>query len=85
MAKLEKLIQAKDAQLERMNMLVKCGYEGNVKHKPKVNYKDDPNKKNGLGHYKVDKANDQKVIKGKECVMFTKGANLEDLMKLHMA
>jgi hypothetical protein len=38
MAKLEKLIQAKDAQLERMNMLVKNGYEGNVKPKPKVNY-----------------------------------------------
>jgi hypothetical protein len=36
MAKLEKLIQAKDAQLERLNMLIKNGYEGNTKPKPKV-------------------------------------------------
>jgi hypothetical protein len=39
-AKLEKLIQAKDAQLERLNILVKNGYEGTAKLKPKVNYKD---------------------------------------------
>jgi hypothetical protein len=49
-AKLEKLIQAKNAQLERMNMLVKHGYEGNVKPKPKVNFKDGryPKKRMGL-------------------------------------
>jgi hypothetical protein len=54
MAKLEKLIQAKYVQLERMNMLVKHGYEDNVKPKPKVSYKNGryPNKKDGLGHYK---------------------------------
>jgi hypothetical protein len=65
-------------------MLVKHGYEGNIKPKPKVNYKDEryPNKKDGLGHYKGVKANDRKVIKGKECVMFTKGANFEDLMNI---
>jgi hypothetical protein len=84
MAKLQKLIQAKDAQLERMNLLVKHGYEGNFKLKPKVNYKDGrhPNKKDGLGHYKGVKANDRHMVKGKECVMFTNGANLEDLMNI---
>jgi hypothetical protein len=84
MTKLEKLIQAKNVQLERMNMLVKHGYEGNVKPKPKVSYKDGryPNKKDGLGHYKGEKLNDRKVVKGKKCVMFTKGANLEDLMNI---
>jgi hypothetical protein len=35
MANLEKLIQAKDAKLERLNMLVKNGYEGNARPKPK--------------------------------------------------
>jgi hypothetical protein len=84
MAKLEKLIQAKDAQLERLNMLVKNGYEGNMKPKPKVNYKDGryPNKKDGLGHYKGGKVNDRKVVKCKKCVMFTKGSNLKDLMNI---
>jgi hypothetical protein len=67
-----------------MNMLVKHGYEGNVKPKTKVSYKDGryPNKKDGLGHYKGEKVNDQKVAKGKKCVMFIKEANLEDLMKI---
>jgi hypothetical protein len=69
MAKLEKLIQAKDAQLERMNMLVKNGYEGNVKPKPKVSYKDgrDSNKKDWLGHYKGGKLNYRKVVKKGMC------------------
>jgi hypothetical protein len=64
---LEKLIQAKDAQLERLNMLVKNGYECNTKPKPKVNYKDGryPNIKDGLGHYKGGKINYWKVVKGK--------------------
>jgi hypothetical protein len=63
-----------------MIMLVKHGYECNVKPKPKVNYKDGryPNKKDGLGHYKRVKENERKVVKGKECIMFTKGANLKD-------
>jgi hypothetical protein len=84
MTKLENLIQEKNAQLERFNMLVKNGYEDNTKPKPTVNYKDGrfPNKKDGLGHYKGGKVNDRKVVKGKECVTFTKGANLEDLMNI---
>jgi hypothetical protein len=67
-----------------MDMLVKNGYEGNVKPKPKVSYKDGrySNKKNGLEHYKGGKVNDRKVVKGKECVMFTKGVNLKDLMNI---
>jgi hypothetical protein len=84
MAKLEKLIQVKDAQLERLNMLVKDGYESNTKPKPKVNYKDGryPNKKDGFGHYKGGKVNDRKVVKGKKYIIFTKGSNLEDLMNI---
>jgi hypothetical protein len=64
-AKLEKLIQAKDAQLERMNMLVKNGYEGNVKPNPKVNYVNvrHSNKKDGLEYYKRENVNDRKVVK----------------------
>jgi hypothetical protein len=79
MAKLEKLVETKDAQLERLNMLVKNGYEGNTKSKSKVNYRDGryPNKKNGLGHYKGGKLNDRKVVKGKEYVMFTKDQTLK--------
>jgi hypothetical protein len=78
LAKLEKLIKAKDAQLERLNKLVKNGYEGDTKTEPKVAYKEGrcSHKKDGLGHYKGGKINDQKVLKGKECVMFTKGSNL---------
>jgi hypothetical protein len=84
MAKLQKLIQTKAAKLERLNMLVKNRYEGNTKPEPKVNYKDGryPNKKDGLGHYKGGKVNDRKVVKRKECVMFTKGSNLEDFMNI---
>jgi hypothetical protein len=57
-------------------MLVKNGYEGNIKPKPKVNYinRRYPNKKDGLGHYKREKVNNHKVVKGKKCVMFIKGA-----------
>jgi hypothetical protein len=50
MEKLDMLIQAKDVKLEIMNMLVKHGYEGNVKPKPKVSYKEGryPNKRIGF-------------------------------------
>jgi hypothetical protein len=67
-----------------MNMLVKNGYEGNIKPKPKINYINGryPNKKDGFVHYKGEKVNDHKVVKGKECVMFTKEANIEDLMNI---
>jgi hypothetical protein len=36
----------------------------------------------GLDIIKGEKVNDQKVVKGKECVMFPKRANLEDLMNI---
>jgi hypothetical protein len=39
LAKLEKLIKAKDAQLKRLNKLVRNGYEGDTKPEPKVIYK----------------------------------------------
>jgi hypothetical protein len=84
LAKLEKLIKAKDAQLERLNKLVRNGYEGDTKPERKVIYKEGrcSHKKDGLGHYNGVKANDWKIIKGKEYVMFTKGAKLEDLMNI---
>jgi chromosome segregation ATPase len=74
LAKLEKLIKAKDAQVERLNKLVRNGYEGDIKSEPKVVYKERrcSHKKDGLGHYNGGKVNDRNVVKGKECVMFTK-------------
>jgi cytochrome c551/c552 len=84
LSKLEKLFKENDAQLERLNKLVRNGYEGDTKSEPKVVYKEGrrSHKKDGLGHYKGGKVNDWKVVKGKECVMFTKGSNLEDLMNI---
>jgi hypothetical protein len=84
LAKLEKLIKEKDAQLDRLNKLVRKGYEVDTKVEPKVAYKEGrrSHKKVGLGHYKRRKVHDQKVVKGNECVMFTKGSNLEDLMNI---
>jgi cytochrome c551/c552 len=84
LAKLEKLIKAKDSQLERLNKLVRNGYEDDTKPEPKVAYKEGrcSNKKDGIGHYKGGKVNDQKMVKGKECVIFTNRSNLEDLMNI---
>jgi hypothetical protein len=78
------LIKAKDAQLERLNKLVRNGYEDDIKPEPKVVYKEGrrSHEKDGLGHYKGGKVNDLKVVKGKECIMFTMGSNLEDLMNI---
>jgi hypothetical protein len=66
LAKLEKLIKAKNAQLERLNKLVRNGYQGDTKPEPKVIYKEGrrSHKKDGLGHYNRVKANDRKIIKG---------------------
>ena len=65
-------------------MIVKNGYEGNVKPKPKVTYKDGryPTIKDGLGHYKGAKVNERKVVKGKEVLSFIKGGNLGELMDI---
>ncbi|RLN04463.1 Zinc knuckle family protein [Panicum miliaceum] len=84
LAKLEKLIKAKDAQLERLNKLVRNGYDGDFKPESKVVYKKGrrPHKMDGLGHYHGVKANDRGMVKGKECDMFTKGAKLKDLMNI---
>jgi hypothetical protein len=84
LAKLEKLIKAKDGELNSLNMLVKNGYEGNVKPKPKFNYKNGRyhSIKDGVGHYTGAKVNERKVVKGKEVLTFTKGGNLDDLMEM---
>ena len=67
LAKLKELVKAKDSEIKRLNMTVKNGYEGNLKPKPKVIYKDCryPTIKDGLGHYKGAKVNERKVVKGK--------------------
>ena len=83
-AKLEELVKTKDLEIKRLNMIVKNGYEGNVKPKPKIIYKDGryPTIKDGLGHYKGAKVNEIKVVKGKEVLSFTKGGNLGELMDI---
>ena len=70
MAKLKELVKAKDSEIKRLNMTVKNGYEGNLKPKPKVIYKDGryPTMKDGLGHYKGAKVNERKVVKGKKVI-----------------
>ena len=82
--KLEKLVKAKDGELNQLNMLVRNDYEGNVKPKPKISYKAGryPSQMDGLGHYKGAKENGRMVVKGKECVPFTKGGNLGELMDI---
>jgi hypothetical protein len=51
LAKLEKLIKAKDAQLKRLNKLVINGYEGDTKSEPEDINKEGrcSHKKDGLG------------------------------------
>ena len=70
LAKLEELVKDKDCEIKRLKMIVKNGYEGNVKPKPKVIYKDGryPTIKDGLGHYKGAKVNERKVVEGKEVI-----------------
>ena len=84
LSKLEELIKAKDCEIKRLNMIVKNGYEGNGKPKPKVIYKDGryPIIKDGLGYYKGAKVNERKVVKGKEVLSFTKGGNLGELIDI---
>ena len=84
LAKLEDLIKAKDKQLDRLNMFVKNGYEGDVKPTPKVAYKEGrhPMIGHGLGHYKGMKVNERKVVKGNEVISFTKSGNLGNMMNI---
>jgi hypothetical protein len=84
LAKLEELNKANDCEIRRLNMIVKNGYKGNVKPKPKIIYKDGryPTMKDGLGHYKGAKVNERKVVKGKEVLSFTRGGNLGELMDI---
>jgi hypothetical protein len=79
LAKLEKLIQAKDAQLERFNILVKNGYEGNAKPEAKIKYKNGRHhsKKDGLGHYKEEKLNDRRVVKSLGMCLVHQGRNAQ--------
>ena len=78
------MVKAKDLEIKRLNMIVKNDYEGNVKPKPKVIYKDGRYHtiKDGLGHYKGAKVNERKVVKGKEVLSFTRGGNLGELMDI---
>ena len=71
LAKIEELNKANDCEIKRLNMIVKNGYEGNVKPKPKVIYKDGryPTIKYVLGHCKGAKVIERKVVKGKEVLL----------------
>ena len=84
LAKLEELIKAKYKQLDKLNMFVKQGYEGNVKPTPKVVYKEGrhPMYGHGLGHYKGMKVSERKVVKENEVISFTKSGNLGNLMDI---
>lgn len=83
-AKLTDIIKAKDDQHKRLNMLVREGYDGKVKPKPKVKYDYGRHKiiMDGLGHKRGEKINGKHVINGWESPKFTKGTNLSDLMNV---
>ena len=65
-------------------MLMRQGYEGKVKPKPKVVYDAGRHKsiKDGLGHKRGEKTNGKQVTKGWEAPMFIKGTHLGDLMNV---
>jgi len=83
-AKLEDSIKAKDNQINRLNMLVRLGYDCNEKLKTKVNYDVERHSSimDGLGLKRGEKTNGKQVTKGWEGPIFTKGTNLADLMNI---
>jgi len=83
-AKLEDSIKAKDNQINRLNMLVRLGYDGDERPKTKVNYdvRRHSSIMDGLGLKRGKKTNGKQVTKGWEGPVFTKGTNLGDLMNI---
>jgi hypothetical protein len=74
-ASLEEKIKSKDKEIARLNMLIT---QGNIDAKsiPKVV------DKQGLGHYKNNKANGRVVVKGHEIPLWNKGGYLNTIMDI---
>jgi hypothetical protein len=66
LARLEETIKSKDKEIVRLNMLVNQGKFG-AKSTPKVFHKE------GLWHYKDNKVNGRKVVKGQDIPLWNKG------------
>jgi hypothetical protein len=74
-ARLEEKIRSKDKEIARWNMLITQRNIG-AKSIPKVV------DKQGLGHYKNDKANGRVVVKGHEIPLWNKGGYLNTIMDI---
>jgi hypothetical protein len=74
-ARLEEKIKSKDKEIARLNMLITQGNIG-AKSIPKVV------DKQGLGHYKNNKANGRVVVKGHEIPLWNKGGYLNTIMDI---
>jgi uncharacterized protein (DUF3084 family) len=74
-ARLEEKIKSKDKEIERLNMLITQGNIG-AKSIPKVVDKE------GLGHFKNNKANGRVVVKGHEIPLWNKGGYLNTIMDI---
>lgn len=83
LARLEDVINGKNKELDRLNMLVKQGYIG-AKPTPKVTYKEGNNPKygDGLGHHKNMKANGRKVVNDHDVPLWNKGGYLNGIMDI---
>jgi uncharacterized protein (DUF3084 family) len=74
-ARLEEKIKSKDKEIDRLNMLITQGNIG-AKSIPKVVDKE------GLGHFKNNKANGRVVVKGHEIPLWNKGGYLNTIMDI---
>jgi hypothetical protein len=74
-ARLEERIKSKDKEIARLNMLMTQGKIG-AKSIPKVI------DKQGLGHYKNNKANGRVVVKGHEIPLWNKSGYLNTIMDI---
>jgi hypothetical protein len=74
-ARLEEKIKSNDKEIARLNMLITQGNIG-TKSIPKVV------DKQGLGHYKNNKANGTVVVKGHEIPLSNKGGYLNTIMDI---
>jgi hypothetical protein len=74
-ARLEEKINSKDKEIALLNMLITQGIIG-AKSIPKLV------DKQGLGHYKNNKANGRVVVKGHEIPLWNKGGYLNTIMDI---
>jgi hypothetical protein len=74
-ARLEEKIKSKDKEIAQLNMLIT---QGNISAKSIAKVVD----KQGLGHYKNNKANGRVVVKGHEIPLWNKGGYLNTIMDI---